>query len=185
MEAHEALQGRYETLLFELRRQGVRIVDKRHVWHQRVIAVLLRIVTFGGQSKYVDRYVTTIGRTIYVTPDWDERTIEDRYITLRHEPVHVDQFRRIGVLPMAIAYLLFPLPFGLAWCRMVLEREAYEETIRAAFEIRGRLATDRLRAHILRQFTSGAYGWMWPFPKSVARWYDTFVDYLDATSQLN
>ena len=29
-----------------------------------------------------------------------------------------------------------------------------------------------LRAHILLQFTGPAYGWMWPFPKAVNRWFD-------------
>jgi len=86
---------------------------------------------------------------------------------------------------VVFAYLFVPLPLGFAWCRMVLEREAYEETVRAAFELGGRLATDRLREHVIRQFTSGAYGWMWPFPKSVARWYDEFVDYVEAASSFN
>ena len=24
----------------------------------------------------------------------------------------------------------------------------------------------------MKQFTSAAYGWMWPFPRQVERWYD-------------
>jgi hypothetical protein len=179
------VNGAYETLLFDLRRRGVRMVSKKDVWHQRLIALLLRVLTLGGQSLYLVRYVTTIGRTIYLTPDWEERSIEDRYMTLRHELVHVEQFRRFGLIPMAFAYLLVPLPLGFAWCRMVLEREAYEETVRAAFEMGGREATDELREHVIRQFTSAAYGWMWPFPKNVARWYDEFVDYVEAASSLN
>jgi hypothetical protein len=30
----------------------------------------------------------------------------------------------------------------------------------------------QLRAHIVKQFTGPAYGWMWPFPRAVNRWID-------------
>jgi hypothetical protein len=76
---------------------------------------------------------------------------------------------------MAIAYLLLPLPIGLAWFRMRCERAAYEETLRAHHEIGGAAAIEKLRAHVIRQFTSGAYGWMWPFPRAVERWFDRFA----------
>jgi hypothetical protein len=152
----------------------VRIVPKAQVWHQRAIHHLLRAVTLGAQSSYLDRYVTTLWRTVYVTPDWEARPIEERWATLRHELVHVRQFERWGLL-FALAYLLLPLPLGLAWFRMRAERAAYEETLRAWHQLGGRAAAERLRAHICHQFTSGAYGWMWPFPSAVARWFDRFV----------
>ncbi len=167
------LKSEYEALVARLERDGVRLVRKDRLWHQRAIDRLLRVLTWGGQSAYLDGYVTTIGRTIYVTADWDARALADRWATLRHEVVHLAQFRRWGRVPMALAYLFLPLPFGLAWCRMRVEREAYEETIRVHHEL-GTL-TESLREHVLSQFTSGSYGWMWPFPRAVARWYDNFV----------
>ena len=166
---------RYAALVRELEADGVRLADKARVWHQRAIAALLWPIN----RRYLDGYVTTIGRTIYLPDGWRARPEGDRWATLRHERVHVAQFRRFGLVPMAIAYLLLPLPLGLAWCRMRLEREAYEETVRAAFELGGRAQAARLRAHVIAQFTSGAYGWMWPFPRAVARWYDDFVARLD------
>jgi hypothetical protein len=169
----------YADLVAELDRQGVRIVPKDRVWHQRAIGWLLRAITLGGQPAYLDRYVTTIGCTIYVTPDWPARPLADRFATLRHELVHVEQFRRWGVVPMGLAYLLLPLPFGLAWCRMRLERAAYEETLRVRHLLGGRAAVEALRAHVMAQFTSGSYGWMWPFPRAVARWFDRFAASLD------
>lgn len=172
------LEARYSELS-----KTMRIVRKDQVWHQRAIHYLLCVATLGGQRRYLQDYVTTIGQTIYVTPDWDLRSLADRYATLRHERVHLQQFRRFGLVPMALAYLLLPLPLGFAWCRMRLEREAYEETIRVHHEL-GTL-DDSLREHIVRQFTSGAYGWMWPFPRAVARWYDRLVDELEATLSLN
>jgi hypothetical protein len=169
MESPWDLHERYSELA-----ATVRIVPKAGVWHQRAIHQLLRVVTLGAQSHYLDRYVTTLWHTIYVTGDWEARPIEERYATLRHELVHVRQFERWGVL-MAIAYLLLPLPLGLAWFRMRFEREAYEETLRVWHELGGRAAAERRRAHVIAQFTSGAYGWMWPFPRAMERWFDDFV----------
>ena len=166
------LQGRYDELA-----ASVRIVRKRDVWHQRAIHHLLRVVTLGAQSAYLGSYVTTMWHTVYVNDDWDARSLPDRYATLRHELVHVRQFERWGLL-MAISYLLLPLPFGLAWFRMRFEREAYEETLRVWHELGGRAAAERLRGHVIAQFTSGAYGWMWPFPRAMGRWFDRFVSSL-------
>ena len=92
--------------------ENVRIVPKSGVWHQRAIHHLLRVVTLGAQSSYLDRYVTTMWHTVYVPDDWEARAIEERYATLRHELVHVRQFERWGLV-MAVAYLLLPLPLGL------------------------------------------------------------------------
>jgi hypothetical protein len=165
---------RYEKLARELAADGVTIVDKARVWHQRAIAALLWPIN----RRYLDGYVTTIGRTIYLPVGFGARDDGDRWATLRHERVHVEQFRRWGLVPMAIAYLLLPLPLGLAWCRMRLEREAYEETIRCHHVLGGRAATDAIRDHVIAQFVSGSYGWMWPFRRAMERWYDEFVDRL-------
>ena len=55
------LDAEYAQLVDDLTRRGVRLVEKQHIWHQRLIDWALRIVTFGAQSQYLDRYVTTIG----------------------------------------------------------------------------------------------------------------------------
>jgi hypothetical protein len=75
---------------------------------------------------------------------------------------------------MALLYLLLPLPLGLAWCRARFEMQGYAETIRASVEVYGAAHVQRplFREHVVRQFLSGAYGWMWPFRRSVERWYD-------------
>ncbi len=169
------VESRHAALLAELAKDGVRLVPKAGVWHQRALHSLLKVVTLGGQSRYLHDYVTTIGRSIYLPPNFESRSIAERYATLRHERIHVKQFRRYGFIPMAVAYVLLPLPLGLAWFRAALEREAYAETIRATHELGGRAATDRLRAHVVRQFTGGAYGWMWPFKKSIESWFDRTV----------
>lgn len=175
-------ERRYRALLAELRREfpGFRLLRKRDDSLQRVIDRALRVLTLGRMRAYLDGYQTTLGRTVYVTDDWASQPAVQRWATLRHEAVHLRQFRRYGFALMAVLYLLLPLPVGLAYGRMRLEREAYEETLRALHEALGEAAVrdEALRESIIRQFTGPAYGWMWPFPRAVARWYDDFVDAL-------
>ena len=53
------------------------------------------VVTFGQMRSYLDSYQTTIGKTVYVTADWDDCDADERYVTLRHEAVHLRQFRKL------------------------------------------------------------------------------------------
>src|SRR5262249_38110827 len=169
-------EARYRALVADIEAEfpGFRLVKKDASASQRVIAALLRIVTLGAQSRYLTSYQTTIGRTVYVTPDWDRIPALQRYVTLRHERVHLRQFRRYTLVGMALLYLLLPLPIGVAWFRMRFGREAAGETLGAMAEVSGpgRPRAPALRAGILAQFPSGAYGWMWPFPRGLERWYD-------------
>jgi len=169
------VEARYQALLDEIRAEipGFRIVRKDTSRFQRLIAGALRAITFGGQDVYLTRYQTTIGRTVYVTSDWDQLPAAQRWITMRHERVHLRQFRRYTLVGMALLYLLVPLPLGLAWFRARFEWEAYVESIRAAAEAHGRAHVEApvFKERILEQFTSAAYGWMWPFRRQLERWY--------------
>jgi hypothetical protein len=175
--------ARYRALLDEISAEipGFRVVRKDQSRFQRAIAAALRVVTFGGQTSYLSHYQTTIGRTVYVTSDWDALPAAQRYVTMRHELVHLRQFRRYTLVGMAILYVLLPLPLGLAWFRARFEWEAYTESIRVAAELHGRahVASGPFRERIVSQFTSGAYGWMWPFRGQVERWYDEALAALD------
>jgi hypothetical protein len=159
-----------------------RIVRKDRSRLHRLIDRVLVVVTFGQMRDYLDSYQTTIGRTVYVTSDWDDWDPDRRYVTLRHEAVHLRQFRKWTLPVMAVLYILLPLPMGLAYARARFEWEAYAETIRAAAEVWGP-AVPRgapYRDHIVEQFTGPSYGWMWPFRSQIERWYDqvlaTLVD---------
>jgi hypothetical protein len=171
--------ARYEALLARIRAEfpGFRLVRKDRSRAQRAIHIALVIVTLGGMRRYLDGYQTTIGQTVYVTADWDERSYEERIITMRHELVHLRQFQRLTLPGMAIVYLLWPLPMGLAYGRARLEWEAYRETLRAVAELRGLEAArdPALRERIISQFTGPSYGWMWPLRHQVERWYDEAV----------
>ncbi len=152
----------------------LRVVDKARDPFSRLIDRALRLITLGGQDAFMTRYVTTIGRTIYLPSGWTERSPASRYVTLRHEAVHLRQFARYGLVIIALVYLLPIVPLGLAWGRARLEWEAYAETLRATREVHGMEAArdPKLHAYIVRQFTGPAYGWMWPFPVTVQLWID-------------
>jgi hypothetical protein len=165
-----------DELIAEIRREfpTFRVAKKRESALLRVIDVLLRILTAGAQREFMSRYHTVLFGTLYVPDAWDTTPELSRVITLCHERIHLRQRRRYGDVVLAFLYLVPFFPLGLAYGRARIEWEAYAETLRATARYAGReaLRSPALRAHVVRQFTSGAYGWMWPFPRTVERWYD-------------
>jgi hypothetical protein len=95
----------------------------------------------------------------------------DRYILLRHERIHLRQRRRMGDVAMALLYLLPFFPLFLAYGRARIEWEAYEETILATAEERGLAAAAALEPYLVERYVGPDYGWMWPFPKTIRRWF--------------
>jgi hypothetical protein len=165
-----------DDFLAEMRREfpKFRLVYKRDSSFSRLIDILLRILTLGAQRRFMSHYHTVIGNTLYLPASWDSTDVLPRIITLRHERVHLRQRRRYGDIGMTFLYLVPFFPLGLAYGRARIEWEAYTETLRATAELSGSGAarSPALREHVVRQFTSGAYGWMWPFPRTIHRWYD-------------
>lgn len=176
--------NRYDELMAALRIEfpGMRVVRKDQSPMHRAIHVVLFTVTLGRMRDYLDSFQTTIGKTVYVTADWDDLSVEQRYITMRHEAVHLRQFRRWTLPAMALCYVFLPLPLGLAWFRARFEQEAYAESVRAAAEVWGpaHVRSAAYRRSIVQQFLSASYGWMWPFPRAMERWYDRVLQGLDA-----
>jgi hypothetical protein len=136
-------------------------------------SVLLSIVTFGKQRSFMEDYVTTIGYVVYVPASWSRWDDSRKIMLLRHERVHMRQRRRLGWLLFNFLYLFPFFPLCLAYGRARLEWEAYEESMRAAVEFGGPkiLGTAAYKSYILSQFLTGAYGWMWPFKKTLDGWY--------------
>jgi hypothetical protein len=165
-----------ERFLLALRREfpRFRIVPKAGNLLSLAIDTALRVLTLGGQRHYLTRYHTVIGDTLYVPAAWSAMSDEARVILLRHERIHLIQRRRYGFPLFAFLYLIPALPLGLAYGRARLEWEAYRETLRATAELRGReaLHAAELRREIVDRFTGPDYGWMWPFPSHVNRWFD-------------
>jgi hypothetical protein len=168
-----------DDFLRELEREfpGFRVVPKRGNCLSSAIDIALRVLTLGGQNAYMTRYHTVMGNTLYVPDSWFTMPGCDKIILLRHERIHLLQRRRMTFLGMAVCYLLWPFPIGLAYGRARLEWEAYTETLRATAQYKGwaAAADPALRAHIVARFTGPDYAWMWPFPKAVGRWYDAVL----------
>ena len=168
----QAVQAMVEEIRAEF--PSFRIVHKRDSALSVVIHHFLRVVTFGAQDSYLSSYHTVLGHTLYVPVAWDSTSSVDRVITLRHERVHLRQGRRYTYPVFALLYLLPLFPVGLAYFRARFEWEAYAETLLATAQLKG-LAHARdpeLRRAIVERFVGGDYGWMWPFPKTIDKWYD-------------
>jgi hypothetical protein len=168
-----------DRLVAEIREEfpAFRIVEKEQSLLSRAIDVALRAVTLGAQNRFMTEYHTVIGHTLYVPASWARLRDIDRVILLRHERIHLRQRERYGFVLMAFLYLLPFLPLGLAYGRARLEWEAYVETLRATAEHYGvgAVRAAELREHIVKRFIGADYGWMWPFPRTVERWYDQAI----------
>lgn len=159
-----------------------RIIKKAESKFAKAMDIALKVITFGGQREFMSRYYTVIGDTLYVPEGFDDANPIDVVITLRHERIHLRQRRRYTMVGMTIVYMLLPFPLFLAYGRARLEWEAYTETLRATRDLRGAdaMKSDYLRNRIITQFTSPAYGWMWPFRLTVERWYDEAIRQIEA-----
>jgi hypothetical protein len=166
--------SRSERFLDEIKAEfpSFRIRKKRESALQRAIHLALAVLTLGGQRVYLTHYHTVVFGVLWVPDAWDTMNDADRYILLRHERVHLRQRKRMGDLVMAWVYLVPFFPLFFAYGRARLEWEAYVETIRATAEVHGVEAAANLRAHIVNRFAGPDYGWMWPFPSAVNRWFD-------------
>lgn len=139
---------------------------------QGAIDVVLRILTFGQMRTYLSQYHTVLFGVLWVPDAWDRMPDLDRYVLLRHERIHLRQRARMGDIAMGFVYLFPFLPIGLAYGRARIEWEAYVETIRATAEVYGMDRARSLRIPIVSRFTGADYGWMWPFPSTLNRWFD-------------
>lgn len=142
---------------------------------QSTIHYLLVAITFGGQRSYLSKYHTVLFGKLWVPEHWKETGDVDRVILLRHERIHLRQRARMGDIIMTFVYLVPFFPLFLAYGRARIEWEAYEETIRATAEMRGIEDARALRGFLKARFTGADYGWMWPFPKVIDRWFDDVI----------
>jgi hypothetical protein len=175
------VSARHEQLLDEIKAEfpGFAVLPKDASALQRAIGVALAAVTLGGQRSYMSRYHTMMFGRLYVPAAWGAMDDDARYVLLRHERIHLRQAARMGDLVMALVYLVPILPLFLAWGRARIEWEAYEETIRATAEVYGLPRARALEEEIVRRFVGPDYGWMWPFPGTVRRWFAEVIASLE------
>lgn len=137
----------------------------------KAIGFLLRVMTFGKMTSFMDHFTTTIGTKVFVPSEWNTYSQQSKMIILRHERVHMRQAKAYGILWFSFLYLMVFFPVFLAYFRAKFEKEAYAETIRAYHDY-GYSLDDNTKKQIVSYFTGPSYGWMWPFPKSLNAWYE-------------
>ncbi len=175
----------YDAYLDALRARfpRFRVIDKSDSPLCRAIDGVLRVLTAGGQSTFMSHYVTTIGARIYTPANWPARPPAQRYCVMRHEAVHLAQFRRFGMVGMTLLYVLLPLPAVFAAGRAWIEWEAYRETVIATWQVYGpdTARSESLRADIRRRFTGPDYGWMWVRGRTIDAALDRLLAELEAS----
>lgn len=179
--------SRLDRLCRELKMEfsKLRMQRKANHWYWRLLGWLVLIVTFGSNRTFVERYTTTLpGVVAWSEHKWkliaEGRDLDRVWTTLMHEREHLRQFRWKGPVNMGVAYLLIWFPVGLAWYRAKYERDGYLQTLRCWYLISPRWArSPEARQWWIERFTSGAYGWMWPFKSQVGRWYDDMLEQLE------
>lgn len=159
--------SRYEELLKRAKEEYPRfnIRPRRTSWLQWIFTPLSWITRqdYSGFS-------TTIGSTLYAADGWDRRLDDNKYKTLRHELVHVDQYHRFPFGPklwvlnhiiFAFCYL-FVLP--VRWTmRAKFEREGYFQTLLVEWELGGEIPPLRTLENarwIAQTFGGSAYAFM-------------------------
>lgn len=147
-----------------------KVVAKDNSKFMRFLAKLLWPIN----REFMDGYITTIGYTVYMPRDLFNTP--EGTDTLRHELVHVRQYDRFKLWFM-VSYLIFPLPV-IFTMRAYWEYQAYKESLRATHERFGSLGDADIE-WVVEQFTSSAYGWMFPFRGLLTRWLNKFAGKLD------
>ena len=138
----------------------------------RLLDWLLRVITLNHQKSFMTAYITTLGDKVYIPSTWSDLPWESRYSVLRHERVHMRQSKKYGRFWYSIFYLFFPIPILFAYGRLILEQEAYEETIRSDFQVSGLEIFDQdYENWLVAQLTGPAYFWTWVWKPTIRKWY--------------
>lgn len=168
----------YQTLAREHAPSAV-LVTKDH-WFWRVVARMLWLASVGQFSPqtFLRDYATTFGPIQAYPRHWRELSRP----LLVHECRHSRQcellgwlfpfvgwFHRgvrswLGLLPMGLLYLCFPLPIGLCAGRLWLELDAERTSWRASLR-HGWLTEDQVRQQAIffaDRVSSAHYLWTWP-----------------------
>ena len=87
-------------------------------------SLLMKLIGFFWPA-FMTNVWTTIGNKIYYPNTVKSPLAIKNYPIIKHEVVHVKQFKKYGVGLFLFLYLLCPLPFLFSYFRWKFEREAY------------------------------------------------------------
>lgn len=184
---------RFERLWEKVQEEipGARVLQRSESTFLKVIfgvlGFLVKLFTLWRVKPNWSGFTTTISRTMYVPDgfwedgkDWDD---ERRYRLLRHELVHMRQFREwpmkflarpwlwpINAVIMGFCYIF---AFPVIWTfRAKFEREGYTQSMLTRYEIRGNRSANQKKwyaEHMGKTFGTSVYFWMWT-RKAAEKW---------------
>ncbi len=166
---HQKFEAYVSELKAELPRFAIRF--KNQSWVMRVLGWLLFF-----NRRFMTSYTTTMfGKVYFPSETWLSETGPLRaYRMLRHEAVHLRDARRFPILFQLTYLLILPTVFTM---RAFWEYRAYKESIRVVWETEGRVPQGLIDV-IVKQFTTAAYLWMFPFGRFLRRRFQRFGDSL-------
>jgi hypothetical protein len=142
------------------------IRQRRKSWLRPIFWMLEKVT-----GRVYSSFTTTIGSTMYVGDNWDQKSTNSKYSTLRHEKKHIEQLHRwpLGRWAWPVNHVLFSICYLLVlpvlWTfRARFEREAYTETLLVQYELSGRISDERMEenaAWLAKIFGGSAYLFMW------------------------
>lgn len=141
-----------QTIEFWRRMQqhyGTRVVQKPNSPLMRAAGQGLELIRIMSAHTFMTRYTTVIGRTIYpwfLVGHGDPEMLWRQIVVCVHEHQHVEQFKRMGMIPYAAVYAGSPLQ------RALLEAEAYCCNIELHFWRTGELLPAQPLAKILLEY---------------------------------
>lgn len=112
--------------------------------------------------RFMTNMTTVLGTTVYM-PQYLIGT-DDGYVILRHEAIHMRDFKKWWML-MPITYFIPPAGPSM---KAIWEFRGYKETLRVWHEL-GWRTDDAMIDWLVSQFTGPAYLWMWPFKASLTK----------------
>lgn len=181
------VSSRLYALCSELKREfpDVKFRHKRKVWYHWIAHVVICILTFGLNRKYISRFTTTSKNYIdWADAHWERfkmgKELDRVWECLRHEREHLRQFRKYTRIGMILLWLIPPILFCYGRA-ILIERPGYLESLRAKLDVfPGWAKSQKYREWWVKQFTGPNYGWMFILKSRVEKWFDDEVKRYDA-----
>lgn len=165
-------------------RRRVKVVYKRNSLFMKILSKLLFF-----NKNFMDNATTTIGRTIYLSNNFDKREEPAKIATLVHEYVHILQSEEDILFPILylipqflVLYSLLAIPFGSFFLLFLLAILPFPAVYRALYEaeayavslyIKDKSGGYDMKAEldfVIKTFTGPSYYFMMPFKTTMENW---------------
>lgn len=89
-------------------------VDILYKHESKLMRLISKLLFWMPKDSFMENFTTTIGSNIYLAGSYCKRATcsDSETATIVHELVHVEQFQRLGLVPMSLCYL-FPQWLGI------------------------------------------------------------------------